>query len=137
MDAEVNHLMLNVSSHSSKSSNLSIKLPQAGLNDVQHGLRRSKRFSAKPRVSSGTSQVLLVCDEIGLSVAGSLNRRLPCNYAVSSFVRSNGSFSYVTTDLECLTKDFTMSDHVIILMSTRHVLENTSKYLKTGIRRPW
>lgn len=106
----------------------------SGLADIPLSLRRSKRTISKPKVLPHP-RVLLICDEIGLGISELLSERLPYKYSVTSIVRTGGSFSYVTSDTDCLTKDFTMMDHVLILMSSRHVHENNSRYIKTGIRK--
>lgn len=56
-------------------------------------------------------------------------------FSVSSVIRTGGNFAYVTQDIDRLAKDFTNSDHVILMIGARHAHENTSRYLKVGFRR--
>lgn len=65
----------------------------------------------------------------------SLRQCLPNRYLVSSVVKSGGSLPYMMKDIDLFCKDFTISDHVVIMIGNRHTYENTYRYLKGGIRK--
>lgn len=64
-------------------------------------------------------------------ISSSLSNR----FLVSSVIRTGGNFAYVTKDIDRLAKDFSDSDHVILMIGVRHAHENTSRCLKVGFRR--
>lgn len=85
--------------------------------------------------SSASSRVLLVSDETGCGMSECLRQSLPSHYSVSSLVKSGGNFAYIMKDINHLARNLTMSDHVVLMMGSRHATENTYRYLKGGIRK--
>lgn len=131
-------LIVDSANYSSPVSNLNnTMIQQIGSDSIPNNIKskKPKRTSAELKVRNVSSRVLLVCDEFGLGMSELLIERLPSEYHASSVVKRGGSFEYVTESIDVMTKDFTMSDHVIILLGSRHVHENTCRYLKSGIRK--
>lgn len=81
------------------------------------------------------TKIHLVTDEAGRDLASMIQDKLPAHYTVTATVKSGDTLENITRFVKNSSLSLTKSDHVIVLVNSRHACDNPLKYMKRQMSR--